>query len=67
MTSPKPMTPPTFEERKGGEPLVVLTAYDYFSAKLFDECGVDALLVGDSLGVVVQGHHTTIPVTMDQM
>ena len=67
MTSPKPMTPPTFLERKGREPLVVLTAYDFFSAKLFDECGVDALLVGDSLGVVVQGHATTLPVTMDQM
>jgi 3-methyl-2-oxobutanoate hydroxymethyltransferase len=67
MTSPLPMTAPTFASRKGGEPLVVLTAYDFLTAQLFDQCGVDALLVGDSLGVVVQGQATTLEVTMDQM
>lgn len=67
MADEAPMTAPTFRARKGSEPLVVLTAYDYFTARLFDRCGVDSLLVGDSLGVVVQGHPTTIPVTMDQM
>lgn len=67
MADPTPMTAPLFHDRKGQEPLVVLTAYDFLSAKLFDECGVDALLVGDSLGVVIQGHPNTLAVTMDQM
>jgi 3-methyl-2-oxobutanoate hydroxymethyltransferase len=48
-------------------PISVLTAYDYPTARMLDEAGVDALLVGDSLGVVVQGHSTTLPVTLDQM
>jgi 3-methyl-2-oxobutanoate hydroxymethyltransferase len=61
------MTAPVFASRKGGEPLVVLTAYDFLTAQLFDQCGVDSLLVGDSLGVVVQGKPTTLEVTMDQM
>jgi 3-methyl-2-oxobutanoate hydroxymethyltransferase len=61
------MTVPKFLARKGGEPLVVLTAYDYPFAKLFDEAGVDALLVGDSLGTVLHGEATTLGVTMDQM
>jgi 3-methyl-2-oxobutanoate hydroxymethyltransferase len=67
MDASKTMTAPTFALRKGGEPLVVLTAYDFLTARLFDQCGVDALLVGDSLGVVVQGKTTTLEVTMDQM
>ncbi|MBY0587732.1 3-methyl-2-oxobutanoate hydroxymethyltransferase [bacterium] len=67
MKNPSPMTAPTFALRKGGEPLVVLTAYDFLTAQLFDQCGVDCLLVGDSLGVVVQGKGTTVEVTMDQM
>lgn len=67
MAVDSPMTVPRFAARKGGEPLVVLTAYDYPTAKLFDDAGVDALLVGDTLGVVVQGRSTTLPVTVDQM
>lgn len=67
MADSGPMSAPSFREQKGKDPLVMLTAYDFVTARLFDECGVDALLVGDSLGVVVQGHPTTIPVTMDQM
>ncbi|HMO15060.1 MAG TPA: 3-methyl-2-oxobutanoate hydroxymethyltransferase [Pirellulaceae bacterium] len=47
--------------------ICVLTAYDYPTAKLLDEAGVDAILVGDSLAMVVQGHETTLPVTLDEM
>ena len=53
--------------RLRGDKLVVVTAYDYTSAKLADEAGVDAVLVGDSLGMVVQGHATPLPVTLAQM
>lgn len=67
MNASSAMTVPLFRARKGKEPLAVLTAYDYLTARIFDQQGVDALLVGDSLGVVVQGHPTTLKVTMDQM
>ena len=50
-----------------GRRLVMLTAYDAMWAGLFDESGVDALLVGDTLGMVVQGHDTTLPVTLEEM
>ncbi|MDB6077331.1 MAG: 3-methyl-2-oxobutanoate hydroxymethyltransferase [Akkermansiaceae bacterium] len=57
-----------FASRKsGGAPLSMLTAYDYPTAKLFDEGGVDALLVGDSLGMVVLGFPDTTHVTLDMM
>jgi 3-methyl-2-oxobutanoate hydroxymethyltransferase len=49
------------------EPIVALTAYDYSFAVLLDQAGVDVILVGDSLGMVVQGHATTLPVTLDAM
>ncbi|MCX7393196.1 MAG: 3-methyl-2-oxobutanoate hydroxymethyltransferase [Planctomycetales bacterium] len=62
------MTVPRFMAAKShGRKLSVLTAYDYLWAGLFDEAGVDAILVGDSLGMVVQGKSTTMPVTLDQM
>ncbi len=48
-------------------PIVMVTAYDTPSARLCDEAGVDAILVGDSLGMVVLGHGSTLPVTMDDM
>jgi len=48
-------------------PIVMLTAYDTSSARLVDEAGVDAILVGDSLGMVVLGHDSTLPVTMEDM
>ena len=50
-----------------GQKLTVLTAYDYPMAKLVDEAGVDIVLVGDSLGMVVLGYETTTPVTMEDM
>ncbi len=53
--------------RTEGEKIASLTAYDASFAVLLDEAGVDFVLVGDSLGMVIQGHDTTVPVTMDQM
>jgi 3-methyl-2-oxobutanoate hydroxymethyltransferase len=53
--------------RQGGERIVMLTCYDASFATLLDDCGVDVLLIGDSLGMVLQGHASTLPVTMDQM
>lgn len=53
--------------KKRGEKIAMLTAYDYTFALLMDQAGVDILLVGDSLGMVVQGCDTTIPVTLDEM
>lgn len=55
------------EMRKARQPIVCLTAYDAGFARLLDEAGVDVVLVGDSLGMVVQGHETTVPVTLDAM
>ena len=55
-------------EKKGrGEPITALTAYDYPTARLLDESGVDVILVGDSLGMVVLGHEDTTEVTLDVM
>ena len=63
-----PMTVPKFAAYKGrSQKLTVLTAYDFVFASLFDRAGVDAILVGDSLGMVVQGKSTTMPVTLEQM
>jgi len=53
--------------RERGEKIAVLTCYDASFAMLMDGCGVDVLLVGDSLGMVVQGRETTLPVTIEQM
>ena len=47
--------------------IACLTAYDYLTARLLDQSGVDLILVGDSLGMVFQGHETTLPVTLDEM
>lgn len=52
--------------KKRGEKSVWLTAYDYPTAVLLDKAGIDGILVGDSLGMVVQGHDTTLPVTLDE-
>jgi 3-methyl-2-oxobutanoate hydroxymethyltransferase len=53
--------------KKSGEKLTMLTAYDYSTAKLIDECGVNGILVGDSLGMVCLGYKDTLSVTMDDM
>src|ERR1700688_5249883 len=47
--------------------IICLTAYDYPTARLVDEAGVEGILVGDSLGMVVLGHDSTLPVTLDEM
>lgn len=54
-------------KRKGGEKLAVLTAYDASFARLLDAAGIDILLVGDSLGNVLLGYESTVPVTMEEM
>jgi 3-methyl-2-oxobutanoate hydroxymethyltransferase len=53
--------------RESGEKIVMLTCYDASFAQLCDQAGVEILLVGDSLGMVIQGHDSTLPVTMEQM
>lgn len=55
------------EMRTEGTPIAMLTAYDYTSARILDEAGIDVLLVGDSASNVMAGHETTLPVTLDQM
>ena len=55
------------QRKRRGEPVTMLTAYDFAFARIFDEAGIDVLLVGDSLGNVVQGCETTLPVTLDEV
>lgn len=64
----KRVTTQTLQElREAGVPIAMLTAYDYTSARLLDEAGVDVLLVGDSASNVMAGHETTLPITLGQM
>jgi 3-methyl-2-oxobutanoate hydroxymethyltransferase len=65
--SRKRMTVPKVRARKGGERLVMVTAYDATFARMLDEGGADLLLVGDSLGMVVQGNDDTLSVTVDDI
>ncbi|MBI4263215.1 MAG: 3-methyl-2-oxobutanoate hydroxymethyltransferase [Acidobacteria bacterium] len=63
-----PIRVPELKDRKRrGEKIVVLTAYDATMARLLDRAGVDVLLVGDSLGMVVLGYGSTVPVTLEEM
>jgi 3-methyl-2-oxobutanoate hydroxymethyltransferase len=62
------ITIPSLQARKAvGPRIVCLTAYDHPTARILDEAGVDLILVGDSLGMVVLGYENTVPVTMDEM
>jgi 3-methyl-2-oxobutanoate hydroxymethyltransferase len=64
----KKVTVPDLRGRKGGgQAIAMVTAYDFTMARLMDEAGVDAILVGDSLGMVIQGLATTLPVTLDEI
>ena len=64
----QPVTLPRIAEMKrAGEPIVMITAYDYPSAQIVDEAGVDMVLVGDSAAMVVLGYDATTPVGMDEM
>lgn len=74
VSDPTPSAPPDrvriqdlAEHKRRGERFAVLTAYDHPSARLLDEAGVPVILVGDSLGMVVLGRDSTIPVTLDEM
>ena len=53
--------------KAAGTPIAMLTAYDYPFARIFDQAGIDILLVGDSLGMVVQGADSTLPVTLSDV
>src|ERR1700728_4867281 len=55
------------EKKQARQPITALTAYDYATARLVDEAGMDMILVGDSLAMVVMGHDSTLPVTVDEM
>ena len=64
---PGPLTAPAVRARKGGDPLVMVTAYDAPGARIADEAGVDLILVGDSLAMVVLGYDDTLQVTVDDI
>ncbi|HXC61658.1 MAG TPA: 3-methyl-2-oxobutanoate hydroxymethyltransferase, partial [Nitrospiria bacterium] len=59
--------PDILRKKEEGKKIIMLTAYDYPFAKIVDEAGMDIVLVGDSLGMVVQGRDTTLSVTMEEM
>ena len=63
----KVTAPHIVKMKQHGEKITCLTAYDYSFARILDQAGVEMLLVGDSLGCVVQGNHNTLAVTMDEM
>jgi 3-methyl-2-oxobutanoate hydroxymethyltransferase len=56
-----------FTKKEKGDPIVMVTAYDYVSARIADEAGVESILVGDSLSMVIQGNENTLPCTIEEM
>ena len=54
-------------QKQSGDKITMLTAYDFTTARIMDECGVNAILIGDSLGMVMLGYDNTLPVTMEDM
>ena len=67
MTTSKVTISSFYEKKSQGSKIAMLTAYDYSMAAMIDEAGVDVILVGDSLGMVVMGYDSTVPVTMEDM
>ena len=67
MDRKKVSIPSLHAKKQRGEPITMITAYDYPGALAVDEAGVDLILVGDSLGMVVLGYESTVPVTMEEM
>lgn len=63
----KNTTSTVLEQKQNGDKITMLTAYDYSTAKLIDESGINCILVGDSLGMVMLGYESTLPVTMEDM
>src|ERR1700679_2883099 len=64
----RPVTAQTLLEMKhAGHAITALTAYDYPTARLVDQAGIDLILVGDSVGMAVLGYESTLPVTMEEM
>ena len=53
--------------KENNDKITCLTAYDYTSAKIIDNAGIDLILVGDSLGMVINGYNSTLPVTLDEV
>ncbi|HEV2710439.1 MAG TPA: 3-methyl-2-oxobutanoate hydroxymethyltransferase [Edaphobacter sp.] len=66
-TTAKITVPSLLDKKLSHQPISVVTAYDYASARLVDEVGLDVILVGDSLAMVMQGHENTLAITMDEM
>lgn len=65
--SSEAVTVPAIRQAKGGSPLTMVTAYDATFARMLDEAGIEIILVGDSLGMVIQGHDDTLSVTVDDI
>jgi 3-methyl-2-oxobutanoate hydroxymethyltransferase len=66
-SAPRLTSDALLQKKRAAQPITALTAYDYSSARLLDQAGIDIVLVGDSLGMVVLGYENTLPVTLDEM